>query len=142
MMRFWSKVGKDPSGCWNWMASKNEKDYGRFWDGTRVVMAHRFLWEQINGVIPEGFELDHLCRNTACVNPQHLEVVTRRENIMRGRLPELARQLQLSKTHCPRGHAFDDANTYRRNDKAGRECRACRDAAVKRCRAKAPTKER
>ncbi len=129
--RFWKKVEASPVDCWNWTAWKNQKDYGRFWDGTRSVMAHRFLWEQMNGVIPEGFELDHLCRNPACVNPQHLEVVTRSENILRGRAPELNRQRQLSKTHCPRGHAYDKENTYIRPDNRGRECRACHVVARK-----------
>ena len=127
--RFWEKVEASPADCWNWTASKNHKGYGRFWDGTRKVRAYRFLWEQINGVIPEGLELDHLCRNPSCVNPQHLEIVTRRENVMRGRLPEIMRQRQLIKTHCPRGHPYDNKNTHINPATGARECRACRALA-------------
>ncbi len=130
--RFWEKVEASPDDCWNWTASKGFFGHGSFWDGTRSVRAHRFSWEQVNGVIPEGFELDHLCKNPPCVNPQHLEVVTRSENIMRGRAPEINRQRQLSKTHCPHGHAYDRENTYIRPDNGVRLCRACRAVAEKR----------
>ena len=135
-MRFWSKVEKDPGGCWNWTASKYRNGYGSFWDGTRGVKAHRFSWEQINGVVHEGFELDHLCRNKECVNPQHLEAVTHRENIMRGDGPELLRQYYLSRTHCPLGHPYDNENTYIKPSNGGRQCRVCREISRKKWEAK------
>ncbi len=133
--RFWEKVEASPGDCWNWTGAKSH-DYGCFWEGTRVVGAHRFLWEQVNGAVPEGLELDHLCRNPACVNPQHLEVVTRRENILRGMLPEINKQHQLSKTYCPRGHAYDNENTYIIPSNGSRVCRVCKAATRKRWRAR------
>ncbi|WP_249139118.1 DNA (cytosine-5-)-methyltransferase [Actibacterium sp. MT2.3-13A] len=83
--RFWSKVEKTES-CWDWTAALNEKGYGIFWsnDQDRSVRAHRFAYEQIDGEIPDGLELDHLCRNRKCVNPAHLEPVTGKENTRRG----------------------------------------------------------
>lgn len=88
--RFWPKVDKaGPNGCWVWMASK-AAGYGKFrvgsqLDGTRrLVESHRWSYEALVGPIPEGLDLDHLCRNTACVNPDHLEPVTRQVNCHRG----------------------------------------------------------
>ena len=85
--RFYSKVQKK-DGCWEWLGAKNH-GYGAFMvgsskDGTRrIVRAHRWVWEQVNGEVPAGRELDHLCGNRSCVNPSHLEPVTHTENIKR-----------------------------------------------------------
>jgi hypothetical protein len=87
----------------------------------RVRQAHRFAWELLRGAIPDGLTLDHLCRNRRCVNPDHLEPVTAVENTMRGQAPHA---INARKTHCLRGHAFDEENTYVRSDGA-RICRAC-----------------
>ncbi len=86
-----------------------------------MVYAHRAAYELYVGPIPEGLTIDHLCRNTLCVNPAHLEAVTMRENILRGTGPSAQ---AARKTHCLRGHPFDDGNTlFRATGK--RVCRAC-----------------
>ena len=78
--RFWQKV--DTTGdCWNWTAQLNKDGYGRFWDGTRKVLAHRFAWEERNGEVPSGMQIDHKCINPKCVNPEHLRVVTQSQNM-------------------------------------------------------------
>ncbi|KKM73271.1 hypothetical protein LCGC14_1412210 [marine sediment metagenome] len=136
ILRFWEKVETSPDDCWVWTGAKYPGGYGCFWDGKKSVLSHRFYWEQINGVIPKGLELDHLCRNPACVNPQHIEAVTHRENVLRGRSPEIMRQHQLSKTHCLRGHPYDDENTHIRPANGERVCRACQALAKKRWRAR------
>lgn len=88
--RFWSKVDKkDQSECWEWTAAKTKGGYGRFRDGQRLVVAHRYSYELKYGPIPEGLELDHTCHNSSCVNPDHLEVVTHSENIRRRYIAEI-----------------------------------------------------
>jgi len=74
------------TGCWIWQGTRDAGGYGRRWSRTegRVQNAHVVFWEEIHGSVPEGLDLDHLCRNRACVNPDHMEPVTRSENIRRG----------------------------------------------------------
>lgn len=131
--RFWVKVDKSGS-CWNWMASKR-LGYGSFRKnpGEPMVSAHRLSYQSIKGDIPAGLVLDHLCRNKACVNPDHLEAVTQKENMDRG----LLRFVNSSKTHCKNGHEFSIQNT--RFTPAGRVCRSCaRIASYANWRAKHP----
>ena len=119
--RFWPKVDKRQDGCWVWQAA-TLKGYGQFNVGHRICYAHRVAYELVVGPIPDGLELDHLCRNTLCVNPDHLEPVTMRVNILRSQ-SEPANNAR--KTHCPHGHAYDAENTYV-NPKGHRSCRECR----------------
>ena len=125
--RFESKVHKTDN-CWLWVGARIPKGYGVFMDVTQnLVYAHRFAYEFAKGEIPEGLQIDHLCRNPSCVNPDHLEVVTNRQNVMRGLAPQLQRERQLSKTHCPKGHPYNDENTHvkRRGKHFERVCRNC-----------------
>ncbi|KKL86281.1 hypothetical protein LCGC14_1946340 [marine sediment metagenome] len=80
--RFWDKVEKTDS-CWLWLATLNKDGYGRFSVQGRSIYAHRWAWEQKNGPIPEGMELDHECTTTNCVRTDHLSMVTGKENIFR-----------------------------------------------------------
>jgi hypothetical protein len=118
--RFWAKV--DATGdCWEWNTEHLLAGYGRFWDGKRDVYSHRFAWETLVGPVPAGLQLDHLCRNRACCNPDHLEVVTPKINALRGEGPSAA---NARKTHCLNNHEFTDENTANRSD-GGRRCRKC-----------------
>lgn len=74
------------SGCWLWTHGLDVGGYAKFFDGKRSVSGHRYLYEHLVGKIPDGFELDHLCRVRCCVNPRHLEPVTRSENLLRSPL--------------------------------------------------------
>jgi len=108
--------------CWIWAGAGNGHGYGRRQIRGRTFMAHRLSYEQARGPIPAGLELDHLCRVTMCVNPDHLEPVTRAENIRRGTSPFAA---NARKTHCKRGHEFTPENTYINPRNGARWCRPC-----------------
>jgi hypothetical protein len=128
--RFWSKVAlPNEQGCMLWLKATDRHGYGRFSLGGRkggMVFAHRVSYELAFGPIPEGMEVDHVraegCENHHCVAPDHLEAVTHAENMRRGRGGER----QLARTHCPQGHEYTDANTYRYRGR--RACRACAKA--------------
>jgi hypothetical protein len=122
-VRFWSKVSKDDDGCWRWTGHLGRLGYGRFRVGTRTRPPHQVAYEMGVGPIPPGLELDHLCRNRSCVNPAHLEPVTRQENILRGTSPAALHAL---KTHCPQGHEFTEDNLVAWHLRRGsRICRTC-----------------
>lgn len=107
-------------GCWQWRGATTW-GYGTAWAEGRTRRAHRLAYELLIGPIPDGLDLDHLCRNRACVNPTHLEPVTRRVNLLRGVGLTARRAAQ---TACIHGHPFDQANTIRRRD-GTRDCRSC-----------------
>ncbi|MDP2917085.1 MAG: HNH endonuclease signature motif containing protein [Dehalococcoidia bacterium] len=90
------------------------------------VSAHKFAYETLVGPVPEGKELDHLCRNPPCVNPAHLEPVTHQENDIRGIAGTVSAQRLRSITHCPQGHPYDLFNTYIHPKTGARMCRICR----------------
>lgn len=120
--RFFAKVEKTAT-CWNWTAHLNEDGYSKFRMGDKHKFGHRVSYEWFVGPIPEGLTIDHLCRNRKCVNPEHLEAVTHKVNVLRGTAPSA---LHAVKTHCPRGHAYDEANTFWNRDGTRRGCRQCR----------------
>ena len=107
-----------PDGeCWRWTGSISPNGYGRF----NLIYAHRRSYELHVGPIPEGLTIDHLCRHRWCVNPAHLEPVTRGENVLRGVGPSAQ---HARKTHCKRGHPLSGENL--RVHARGRECAICK----------------
>jgi HNH endonuclease len=120
--RFWEKVEKNKTDCWEWTAAKL-KGYGWFNIGGKSVSAHRLSYEMLVGDIPEGLQLDHLCRNRGCVNPDHLEPVTPRVNTLRGEALSAKRSRM---THCIRGHEFTEENTWvsKKNQRRCKKCKA------------------
>lgn len=124
--RFWSKV--DASGdCWEWTAATAGRGYGHLVVAGVDRYAHRVAWEMLVGPIPEGLQLDHLCRNIRCVNPDHLEPVTRQENIRRAFPRRGVNHRNAQKTHCKRGHLLAGSNLVPAEHRYCRECRNLRD---------------
>lgn len=118
--RFMSKVDRAGS-CWVWKACKTPRGYGHFYFDKKHWRAHRWAYQYFKGPIPEGLELDHLCRNTSCVNPDHLEAVTHKVNILRGQSPQAG---NARKERCDKGHVFD-----RSRKSGGRWCSTCNTLA-------------
>lgn len=119
--KFWDRVDQEGE-CWLWMGGKISSGYGAFHFQGRQILAHRFSYQIANGLIPKGLEIDHLCRVTNCVRPDHLEAVTHKENVRRG-IGWSGSHARV--THCPRGHEYSADNTYVTPD-GERMCRACK----------------
>lgn len=127
--RLMAQVDVIPGGCWLWTGGRTSNGYGAMRLDGRVVATHRLSYELHVGPIPDGLVIDHVrdrgCTSTVCVNPAHLEPVTQAENLRRG---DGASARNARKTHCPQGHAYDEANTYRSPASGARSCRACQRA--------------
>lgn len=121
------------SGCHEFMGARKKNGYGYVQGPEKKPRyPHRLIYELEVGPIPEGLTIDHLCRNRACVNVEHLEPVSQRENVMRG---DTLAANNSAKTHCDIGHIFDKANTYTTKE-GWRRCRECNKLAARRSRAK------
>jgi hypothetical protein len=139
--RFWAAVNKNGPAptrrpelglCWLWRLSVNKKrgGYGQFRLGRRTLRAHIVAYELAGKSIPDGFDLDHLCRTPRCVNPAHLEPVTRGENTRRGMAPSA---ISARENRCGKRHELTPENTITRPSRPGkRECRECENAAQRR----------
>ena len=121
--RFWNNIIKTDT-CWLWQGSLGNR-YGALSVNNKKVLAHRFSYELHVGPIPVGLELDHLCRVPACVNPEHLEAVTHRSNVLRG---ESGSALAARQTHCMNGHELTPENCYEPTKENPRRCIACNRA--------------
>ncbi len=129
-IRILSRVQIGP-GCWEYNGHRDLNGYGVIGvgsktDGTnRTRKAHRVLYEALYGEVDKKLDLDHLCRVKSCVNPSHLEPVTRQENLLRGLTITAA---NAAKTHCASGHPFTQTNTGHDKQTGARICRTCRAA--------------
>jgi hypothetical protein len=173
LTRFVAKIQQQVNGCWQWTASKTSRrlttvagdehidgGYGLFWLDGKTVVAHRVAYEHWIRLIPDGLEIDHLCRNRGCVNPLHLEPVTHSLNMQRGERPKApcaltrerirrakigkprpwtdewrsrlaaAKALKGQRSHCKHGHLYDVENTYWRTEANGRRSRMCRQCYI------------
>lgn len=131
VVRWWSNVVVT-DGCWHWAGDINHKGYGRMYANGRSIGAHRIGYQMLRGEIPDGMEIDHLCKNRSCVCPDHLEVVTHKENVLRG---DNFSAKYARRTHCDRcglALAGDNLRIQVENGKPRRRCvnckrRTCRD---------------
>ncbi len=112
---------KDHLPCWLWTGSIQNNGYGKVTVNYKTRLIHRYAYEELKGSIPEGYEIDHLCRNKLCINPEHLEAVPGKVN--RKRQGE-------AKTHCVEGHELFGDNLYVTPD-GRRNCKACRRISVR-----------
>lgn len=124
------------SDCWVWLGKPANTGYGQIGFGypnRKVRNAHRVIYELLVGEIPDGKQLDHLCRNRLCVNPEHLEPVTQKENLLRG---DTIPAKNKAKTHCVRGHKLSGDNIRTYGKRGGRQCKPCMNIRKKESRQK------
>lgn len=131
MGRFAAKTRRDENGCLVWTGATTSNGYGKIWIAGKWMRAHRFSYQAFIGEVPEGLELDHLCRNRRCCDPLHVEPVTHQENLRRGARPGRKLGKRLSPTSsCAQGHARIDENMYvSKNGK--RRCWICKRQAAR-----------
>ena len=123
--RLMSKVKIDKKGCWGWQGARFRKEYGDYAqirigrkNNSKCVKAHRVSYEHFVGKVLKGLELDHLCHNTLCINPEHLQPVTHSIN--------MSRRKDSGLLNCKYGHLYSKKTTYIRSDNGRRECMVCR----------------
>ena len=125
-IRLEKRIDRIPiAGCWIWTGAADRQGYGRINVNGKIKLTHRVAYEFYVGKIPTGLELDHLCRNPTCVNPSHLEPVTRKVNTDRGLCAETHRKRFALITHCKRGHPLFGSNLYVAPKHKYRTCRTC-----------------
>jgi hypothetical protein len=122
----------EASGCWQWTGRCTPQGYGYPWVEGRYQYSHRLSYLHFVGPLVKGMHVDHLCRVRNCANPEHLEQVTPRENVLRSPIHPMA--IQARQTHCKRGHEFTPDNTQVRSNPTGRACKTCRREAARRRR--------
>ena len=132
-LRLLAAVCEDANtGCWNWTRFLDDEGYGFTAFRGGYTKAHRAMYRELVGPIPDGLTLDHLCRNRACVNPEHMEPVTIRVNALRG---DTAAARNAARTHCPQDHEYTVDNTYI-TPEGSRRCRTCTREHIRRSKAK------
>lgn len=136
--RFYASVIPLADGCWLWVGGQGDDGYGKFWNGSAHEGVYRFALRVLRGVDVRGRDVDHLCRRPSCANPDHLEAVTHRVNLLRGISPAA---INARKTHCKHGHEFSPENTMLDNQ-GKRRCRRCDYERNKRSRRRRGQKER
>ncbi len=114
-----AKITVTPAGCWQWTGARSSSGYGQVGISGVSKSTHRVAYELLVGAIPDGLQIDHLCRNKTCCNPVHLEPVTNRENNLR--------RPGVHKLHCVHGHEMTPENTIIKNFRGSvrRNCRTC-----------------
>ena len=122
----------DANGCWIWLGKRGWGGYGQICINRITRPIHRVFYEERHGPIPDGLVTDHLCRNILCVNPAHLEIVTSKENTLRGIGPTA---INARKTHCKRGHPLSGDNLFP-SRKGWRICKTCQQASNRKAKAK------
>lgn len=130
--RWLLRVEKDGhGGCWRWTGKAYPRGYGAFYlGGGRYMSAHRWGYQRLVEPVPDHLDMDHLCRNRWCVNPDHLEPVTHTENIRRGEAAEANILRNQRRTHCVHGHELSSENTTLRYSRGNpyRQCVICERA--------------
>lgn len=119
------RVRIEDNGCWTWLGKKAKNGYGHIFSLGKTYLAHRISYELYVGKIPRGLVIDHKCRNRICINPEHLEIVTLKENILRGKSISAKNS---KKIYCKRNHILVGDNLVKRDDNI-RQCRLCKNLA-------------
>lgn len=114
--------------CITYKVNISDQGYGRISLNSKTYKAHRIVYKLFKGALSKHLEIDHLCRNRACINPEHLEQVTHKINVLRG---ESTNAKNARKTHCKRGHVLKGRNVYIVNKKGHRSCNTCKKAYSK-----------